>query len=54
MRNLHVGLAVLVTAIWGFNFVVIEVGLDSFPPFLFSAIRFALAAFPLVFFIGPP
>lgn len=54
MRNLHVGLAVLVTAIWGFNFVVIEVGLDSFPPFLFSAIRFALAAFPLIFFIGPP
>ncbi len=54
MRNLHVGLAVLVTAIWGFNFVVIEVGLDSFPPFLFSAVRFALAAFPLVFFIGPP
>lgn len=54
MRNLHVGLAVLVTAIWGFNFVVIEVGLNSFPPFLFSAIRFALAAFPLVFFIGPP
>ncbi|MEN8196145.1 MAG: EamA family transporter [Pseudomonadota bacterium] len=54
MRNFHVGLAVLVTAIWGFNFVVIEVGLDSFPPFLFSAVRFALAAFPLVFFIGPP
>jgi O-acetylserine/cysteine efflux transporter len=54
MRNLHVGLAVLVAAIWGFNFVVIEVGLDSFPPFLFSAARFALAAFPLVFFIGPP
>ena len=54
MRNLHVGLAVLVAAIWGFNFVVIEVGLNSFPPFLFSAIRFALAAFPLVFFIGPP
>lgn len=54
MRTLHVGLAVFVAAIWGFNFVVIEVGLDSFPPFLFSALRFALAAFPLVFFIGPP
>ena len=54
MRNLHVGLAVLVAAVWGFNFVVIEVGLTSFPPFLFSAVRFALAAFPLVFFIGPP
>jgi O-acetylserine/cysteine efflux transporter len=54
MRGLHIGLAVFVAAIWGFNFVVIEVGLDSFPPFLFSAVRFALAAFPLVLFIGPP
>jgi O-acetylserine/cysteine efflux transporter len=49
-----VGLAVLTMAIWGFNFVVIKVGLESFPPLLFSSLRFVLAAFPLVFFVGKP
>lgn len=41
-------LAVLVAAIWGFNFVVIKVGLDAFPPLFFSALRFTFAAFPAV------
>lgn len=49
-----IGLAVLTMAIWGFNFVVIKVGLESFPPLLFSSLRFVLAAFPLVFFVGKP
>jgi hypothetical protein len=39
-----------VTFLWGFNFVVIEIGLDSFPPILFSALRFSCAAFPAVLF----
>lgn len=50
----HIALATMVAAIWGINFVVIRIGLDNFPPILFSAIRFSLAAVPLVFFIGPP
>ncbi|UQT58445.1 EamA family transporter [Streptomyces durmitorensis] len=54
MRPAHVLLAVLVTAVWGVNFVVIEVGLDHFPPLLFSALRFLVAALPAVFFVGPP
>ncbi|MBD2100580.1 EamA family transporter [Leptolyngbya sp. FACHB-261] len=54
MSPRDVALAVMTMAIWGFNFVVIKVGLDSFPPLLFSALRFALAAVPLVFFVGPP
>ncbi len=41
-------------AIWGFNFVVIAVGLESFPPLLLSALRFTLAAFPAVLLIGMP
>ncbi len=49
-----VALAIAVMAIWGFNFVVIKIGLVSFPPLLFSALRFALAAFPLILFIGRP
>ncbi|MEV7522111.1 EamA family transporter [Streptomyces sp. NPDC091371] len=54
MRPLHTALAVLVAAIWGFNFVVIEIGLDHFPPLLLSALRFLVAALPAVFFVGAP
>jgi O-acetylserine/cysteine efflux transporter len=54
MRPPHIALAVLVAAVWGVNFVVIEVGLDSFPPLLFSALRFLVAAFPAVFLVRRP
>ncbi|HEX7308478.1 EamA family transporter [Lentzea sp.] len=54
MSPRHVPLAVLVAAIWGFNFVVLKVGLDEFPPILFSALRFLAAAVPAVFFVGRP
>ncbi|WP_256104827.1 EamA family transporter [Streptomyces sp. ODS05-4] len=50
----HIALAVLVAAVWGVNFVVIEVGLDHFPPLLFSALRFLAAALPAVFLVGRP
>ncbi|WP_405808207.1 EamA family transporter [Streptomyces sp. NBC_00210] len=54
MRPVHMALAVLVTAVWGVNFVVIELGLGHFPPLLFSALRFLVAALPAVFFVGRP
>ncbi len=54
MRPVHIALAVLVTAVWGVNFVVIELGLGHFPPLLFSALRFLVAALPAVFFVGRP
>jgi len=57
MRTTHIALAVAVAAIWGFNFVAIKVGLKDFPPILFCALRFALAALPLLFLgfrQGPP
>ncbi|MFD1880994.1 EamA family transporter [Paracoccus pacificus] len=47
-------LAGLIAVAWGFNFVVIKVGLQNFPPLLFSALRFTLAAVPLVFFLPRP
>ena len=50
----HVLLALLVVAIWGFNFVVIKVSVEALPPLLAASLRFFLAAFPLVFFIKPP
>lgn len=54
MRLHHMALAILVVAIWGFNFVVIKVGLKEISPILLCALRFFLAAFPAIFFIKRP
>jgi O-acetylserine/cysteine efflux transporter len=48
------GLAVLVTVLWGFNFVVIDWGMGSVPPLLFAAIRFAVVAVPACFIVKRP
>jgi O-acetylserine/cysteine efflux transporter len=50
----HMALALLVAAIWGIAFTVIRIGLDVVPPLLLTALRFAFAALPLVFFLKPP
>ena len=47
----HSLLAAWVALLWGVNFVAIDVGLETFPPFLFVALRFALTALPAVFFV---
>jgi O-acetylserine/cysteine efflux transporter len=50
----HIALAVLIAAIWGFNFVVIRLGLDAFPPLLFNGLRFAVASLPFLLFFRSP
>ena len=50
----HILLALLVTLIWGVNFVVIKVGLHGMPPMLMGALRFMLAAFPAILFVRRP
>lgn len=50
----HVLLALCVIAIWGINFVVIQIGLRELPPILLTFLRFFFAAFPAVFFIKRP
>ena len=50
----HLLLALSIVAVWGTNFVVIKVSLESFPPFLFAALRFFFALLPLIFFIPRP
>jgi O-acetylserine/cysteine efflux transporter len=50
----HVLLALAVIAVWGSNFVVIKLGLAQLPPLLFAALRFTLAALPLVFILPRP
>ncbi|MFZ5427279.1 MAG: EamA family transporter [Thermodesulfobacteriota bacterium] len=53
MKPKHLLLALAVTALWGGNFVVIRIGLDSFPPLLLAALRFVLAALPVLFLPRP-
>jgi len=54
MTFLHIALAILVVAIWGFNFSVIQIGLRDMPPLFFNATRYFLACFPWILFIRPP
>lgn len=50
----HVALAVLVAVVWGVNFLAIDLGLHDTPPLVLVALRFALVAVPLVFFVPKP
>ena len=54
MPQRHAVLALVVAICWAVNFVVIDIGLESFPPLLFAALRFGLIAFPAVFFVPRP
>jgi Permeases of the drug/metabolite transporter (DMT) superfamily len=54
MRPRHILLALLTVTIWGFNFVVIKIGLQGMPPLFFTTLRFTFAALPLVFFVARP
>jgi O-acetylserine/cysteine efflux transporter len=46
MQPRHILLAVILSVIWGLNFVVFAVGLRHFPPIFLAAVRFFLAALP--------
>lgn len=54
MKPSDILLALATVTIWGFNFVVIKIGLQDLPPILFTALRFLFAALPLAFFIKRP
>lgn len=47
-------LALFVVTVWGVNFVAIRWGVDEVAPLLMTALRYALAALPAVFFIRRP
>lgn len=53
MRPAHLAAAVLVAALWGLNFVIIDVGLQDVPPLLLSSLRYVVAALPLLVLRGP-
>lgn len=47
-------LAIAVMAVWGTNFVVIEIALERLPPLLLAALRFSFAFLPLALFLKRP
>ncbi len=47
-------LAVLVTAIWGTNFVALHEGLSGVPPLWFAGVRFVLLLIPAIFLVPRP
>jgi O-acetylserine/cysteine efflux transporter len=50
----HILLALTTVLLWGFNFVVIKVGVTGMPPLFLTALRYFFAAIPLVFFLQRP
>lgn len=53
MPRRDVLLALVVVVLWGVNFVVVEIGLETFPPFLLVALRYLLVL-PAAFFVPRP
>lgn len=47
----HIGLILIITLIWGFNFVAGKAGVDEMPPILFTGLRFLLLSIALVPFL---
>jgi O-acetylserine/cysteine efflux transporter len=50
----HIFSALLVAAIWGLSFVVVEIGLRHYPPMLLAALRFAIVFVIGIFFFPKP
>lgn len=54
MSLIHQATALLVSFIWGTNFVFIRYALDEIQSFPLATLRFLLVAFPLIFFLPKP
>jgi O-acetylserine/cysteine efflux transporter len=50
----HLLLALAVVAVWGSNFVVIKIALDSLPPLCLATLRFVFVLLPAAFFVRRP
>lgn len=50
----HIFLALITVFLWGFNFVVIKVGVMDMPPLFLTALRYFFAAVPLIFVLPRP
>lgn len=54
MKWYHGLAAALVAAIWGCNYVAAKIGMEVFPPFFYTGLRFALLSAMLVPFVPRP
>lgn len=54
MPILHIFLALIVSTIWGINFIFIKISLTEVSPLLLCALRFLLASFPAIFLVKKP
>jgi O-acetylserine/cysteine efflux transporter len=54
MPTRDIVLVLLICLAWAFNFLTSALAMREIPPFLFTALRFALLALPLVFFLKRP
>ena len=54
MQPSHIPIAVGTALLWGFGFVTSKYGADHMPPLFFLALRFALMALMLVWFVPLP
>ena len=54
MSLLEILCAILVSLMWGVQFVVIKLGLAAFPPLFFVGLRFSVVAALLLPFVGRP
>lgn len=50
----HLALASVLILVWGFNFVVVKVGLEGLPPLFLCFSRFFLTSLPWIFFVRRP
>lgn len=50
----HLLLVLLIVVVWGFNFVMIKIGLEGMSPLFLCAIRFLVSCFPAILFIKRP
>lgn len=54
MKGQDLLLALAICVMWGLNFSVIKLGVEQIDPFVLTALRLSLAAFPAVFFVARP
>ena len=50
----HIALALAVTVLWGFSFVVMRELVDALPPLMVAGLRVAIAALPVLILFRPP
>ena len=49
----HLALAILISLLWGYNFIVVKVGVDHMPPVFLALARYALVAVVLIPWLKP-